>query len=634
MSNNEFIKVDDLFRGKPDREERIPPGAWGNMQHLLESAGTTGGGLAGGSLNRYVALALLTLGIGTTAVTWQYNQSRPVLFSETSTEQGNAVSGTGNISSETGDNNPASGKETASSASVTTASTNATNANAAVATAARHKTITAKHDNRSHSSTDQHNQELHSTPSRNQTVAGVTGNTSVQQNTTAVPQINGNASRKQRKQAAAQQQQALALNSQITQNLAELPQQSGAGQADVNHTAAEKAIAAIDKNLYAPKQAADTQYAAVVPGNTQKFVMTQQNEWYKEQTKTVNEIQAVRHLVKDEKGQKVTGVVMDTVKNVRVVRKYLAPLNPQDKMELLAITSRNTGIFAKARPASILAPGFSNNNNIAAAESNVSVAPLSEYKVASTKAQKGSFAKHFYDVLSNYMNMEKPYYFSAAIGMNSTLSSYMPTGYHFSIGGYYELKERLTLGAELKYSHQGLLPQNILESYKSYENQTSTVVNGQTMYSATEYNKQNSYQLDNISSFELPVTLRYQLSKFSVFGGLQATYFSPVKYTSILNKDMESAKTVLSETALVSGSGKINAQDFRSRMGLGYTAGIVYDLSKNISLDMRISHTLWTNVSKTSQLSTQLYQYPNVQFSLFYFLGKKDKVIYMMNDRK
>lgn len=633
MSNNEFIKVDDLFKGKPDREERIPPGAWGNMQHLLESAGTTGGGLAGGSLNRYVALALLTLGIGTTAVTWQYNQRRPVLFSETSTEQGSPVSGTGNVSSVTGENNAIAQNGTTSSASVAATLSDATRSNDAVTASADRTAITGNHANRSQNRTEHIPEHNSSTPGHT-TVAGVAGNASEQDKNTIAQPAKGNGSRKQRRQAAAQQQQALAVNNQITQSLAGIPQQSGAEQADFNNTAAEKAIAAIDKNRYAPKQAADTQYAAVVPGSTQKFVLTQQNEWYKEQSKTVNEIHAVRHLIKDDKGQKVTGVVMDTVKNVRVTRKFLAPLNPQDKMELLAITSKNTGIFAKARATSILAPGFSSNNNVAVAESNVSVVPLSEYKVASTKAQKGSFAKHFYDVLSNYLSMEKPYYFSAAIGMNSTLSTYMPTGYHFSIGGYYELKERLTLGAELKYSHQGLLPQHILESYKSYEDQTTTVVNGQTMYSATEYNKQNSYQLDNINSFELPVTLRYQLSKFSIFGGVQATYLAPVKYTSILNKDMESAKTVLSETALVSGGGKINAQDFRSRMGLGYTAGIVYDLSKNISLDMRISHTLWTNVRQTSQLSTQLYQYPNVQFSLFYFLGKKDKVIYMMNDRK
>jgi len=634
VSNNEFIKVDDLFKGKPDREERIPPGAWGNMQHLLESAGTTGGGLAGGSLNRYVALALLTLGIGTTAVTWQYNQSRPVLFSETSTEQGSPASGTGHASSATGDNKSVSPEGTATSASTAATSSDAARSNAAVAVAADLAPVTGNRNNRSNTRTSNNNPEHNTPQSGNHTVAGIAGNASVQHSNATAQPAKGHSSRKQRNQAAAQQQQALTVNDQITQNLAGLPQQTTAGQADFNTTAAEKAMAAIDKNLYTPKLAADTQYAAVVPGSTQKFVLTQQNEWYKEQSKTVNEIQAVRHLIKDDKGQKVTGVVMDTVKNVRVTRKFLAPLNPQDKMELLAITSRNTGIFVKARAASILAPSLSSNNTVSVAESNVSVAPLSEYKVASTTAQKGSFAKHFYDVLSNYLSMEKPYYFSAAIGMNSTLSTYMPTGYHFSIGGYYELKERLTIGAELKYSHQGLLPQNILESFKSYENQTSTVVNGQTMYSATEYNKQNSYQLDNITSFEIPVTLRYQLSKFSVFGGLQATYFSPVKYTSILNKDMESAKTVLSETALVSGSGKINQQDFRSRMGLGYTAGIVYDLSKNISLDMRISHTLWTNVNKTSQLSTQLYQYPNVQFSLFYFLGKKDKVIYMMSDRK
>lgn len=622
MSNNEFIKVDDLFKGKPDREERIPPGAWGNMQHLLETAGTAGGGVAGGSLNRYVALALLTLGIGTTAVTWQYNQRQPLMLTESSSveaQPGTVVPQAQQSPAGTDQHNQSANPSAASSVTAQTASAGNGVANSPSATVARQQGA-------GHHTTSQQSATAPK-PGGYNSIA-VTAPQATQSSNQTVAKVKS----KTRRQQA--QQQSSSENEQIAQNLAALPQSTVNGTTTLNQTAAEQALTAIDKNMYAPKLAADSAYAAVVPGTNQKFVLTQQNEWFKEKSKTVNEIKAIYHIVKDEKGQNVTGVVMDTVKNVRVTRKYLAPLNEQDKMELLAITTKNTGIFVKARTASVLAPSLARNHAAAAAESEVSVAPLSEYKVASTNAQKGSFAKHFYDVLSNYFSMEKPYYFSAAIGMNSTLSNYMPTGYHFSIGGYYELKERLTLGAEVKYAHAGLLPQNILESYKLYQDQSSTVVNGQTMYSATEYNKQNSYQLESINSFEIPVTLRYQLSKFSVIGGLQATFYNPVKYTSIMNQDKEAAKTVLSETALVSTSGKINEADFRSRMALGYTAGIVYDLSKNISLDMRVSHNLWSNVRQTSQLSTQLYHYPNIQFSLFYFLGKKDKVIYMMSDRK
>jgi len=180
VSNNEFIKVDDLFKGKPDREERIPPGAWGNMQHLLESAGTTGGGLAGGSLNRYVALALLTLGIGTTAVTWQYNQSRPVLFSETSTEQGSPASGTGHASSATGDNKSVSPEGTATSASTAATSSDAARSNAAVAVAADLAPVTGNRNNRSNTRTSNNNPEHNTPQSGNHTVAGIAGNASVQ----------------------------------------------------------------------------------------------------------------------------------------------------------------------------------------------------------------------------------------------------------------------------------------------------------------------------------------------------------------------------------------------------------------------------------------------------------------------
>lgn len=616
MSNNEFIKVDDLFRGKPDREERIPPGAWSNMQHLLDTAGTAGGSIAGAGLNRYVALALLTLGIGATAVTWQYKMQAPSMFSQTNTEAGNQeLSPNGHNPSTVAQSAPASmnGMKSGLATANPDQETVAQQANAPT------NTVTASNSTQTHAPV-------------NQNVSGNASSiTSISQHTPKEHRQTGNrkADRKARQIANKHTQETNA----IVQNLAAIP--ATGNTAPSGQSAADQALAAIDKNVYAPKATADSQYMAVVAGPTQKYVLKTgaEGQWYKEKSKIVNEIHTTRRLIRDNKNEKVTGIRMDTTKNVRFTRTYLEPLNEQDKMQLLAITSRSTGIFMKAKPISVLSPRFS-NNNASVAESNVSVAPLATYKVGSTNAQKGTFAKHFYDVLSNYLNMEKPYYFSAAIGMNSTLSNYMPTGYHFSIGGYYELKERVTLGVELKYAHAGLLPQNIFETFRVYENQTETVIGGQTMYSATAYTKQNSYQLKGISSFELPVTLRYQLSKFSIFGGLQANYVLPVKYTSILNQDKESAKTVFSETAMVSGNGKINENDFRARMGLGYTLGLVYDLSKHVSFDMRMSHTLWNNVQQTSQLSDQLYKYPNVQFSLFYYLGKKDKVIYMMSDRK
>src|SRR5690606_14275412 len=35
VREKEFIKIDDLFKGRPDREEAVPPGAWNKMQALL-----------------------------------------------------------------------------------------------------------------------------------------------------------------------------------------------------------------------------------------------------------------------------------------------------------------------------------------------------------------------------------------------------------------------------------------------------------------------------------------------------------------------------------------------------------------------------------------------------------------------
>ncbi|RQO30569.1 hypothetical protein DBR32_13510 [Taibaiella sp. KBW10] len=613
MSNNEYVKVDDLFKGKADKEERIPAGAWNNMQRLLEKASPIGGGMSSGNFSRYVALALLTLGMGAGAVTWQY-KTDPYAFSSednasTNMDQtiGDAATG---VATATANNklNPQDKLNHQSGVGVIAANTTNSAAGAGSGAAGLAHNL---------------NTDVTATNSPN----GNSGKEVIQPSSTVA---RASVMRQSKKEQKANNAIAQALSAGSGQN------QSVADNQNTSIHNGDVALASIDKNMYRPKAAIDSNYAAVVLDNKNKYVLTKDEQWYKETAKAVNEIHTTKHVVRNEETKTVAKVIIDTTKNIRYTRVQLAPLNSTDKLQLLAITSKDAGFWIKARPAKFLSNVRNNNagRNANESESNVSLEPLSSYKVGSTTEQKGSFARRFYDVMNNYFSMQKPYYFGAAAGFNTSLGSPMQTGYHFSLGGYYELKERLSFGVELKYAHSNVLQKRIAESFNTYENQSSSSINGQTVYSATQNVKENSYQIKGISSFELPVTLRYQLSKLSLLGGLNASYIFPANYTALLNQNKEAAKAVTSLSPFTATSGSINTNDFRSRLGLGYTVGCIYDLSKNISLDLRMSQTLWNNVKGTSALSTNLYQQPTIQFSLFYFLGKKDKVIYMMSDRK
>lgn len=618
MSNNEYVKVDDLFKGKPDKEERIPAGAWNNMQRLLETAGPIGGGMSSGNFSRYVALALLTLGMGATAVTWQHNEMQRAAAPAFSSNEDHASS----LEPSANASGNAGSKGNTNVAANNTALNGNTN---------QHKDASDRNKPTSGNNGGAQNSTTHFASGTNNTPN--TGNYNNGNHSNTANPLIARESRKERR-----------TNRAIAANLATQPQaaQNGSDRAatasatNSNTQNPDMALASIDRTMYLPKASVDSHYAAVVTDNrnNNKYVLSNKDEqWYKETAKTVNEIHTTKNVVRN-KEHKVTDVLVDTTKNIRFTRVQLEPLTSNEKMQLLAITSRSIGFKAKAYPTESSNSG-SETYTRNSAESNVSLAPLSSYKVASTTtAQKGSFARHFYDVMSNYFNMQKPYYFGAAVGLNTTLGSPMQTGYHFNLGAYYELKERLSLGAELKYAHSTVLQKTISDAFNAYENQTSQVVNGQTVYSATQLSKTNNYQLKGISSFELPITLRYQLSKLSILGGLNASYLFPVNYTVQMNQDREAPQSVTSLSPFKATSSAINTNDFRSRLGLGYTVGFIYDLSKNVSLDLRMSQTLWNNVKGTSSLSTNLYQQPNIQFSLFYFLGKKDKVIYMMNDRK
>ena len=153
------------------------------------------------------------------------------------------------------------------------------------------------------------------------------------------------------------------------------------------------------------------------------------------------------------------------------------------------------------------------------------------------------------------------------------------------------------------------------------------------IYSANEQKFENQFKLQSVSSFNLPVTIRYQLSKWAVLGGVNFNYNLATTYRSLLNQNENGIQSVHSLNPFESTNPSIAIQDFKNRMGISVLAGISYDLNKNMSIDLRASQNLWNSIKSQSSFSNNLYKTTGVQLSLYYFLGRKDKVVYMMNSK-
>ena len=72
--------------------------------------------------------------------------------------------------------------------------------------------------------------------------------------------------------------------------------------------------------------------------------------------------------------------------------------------------------------------------------------------------------------------------------------------------------------------------------------------------------------------------------------------------------------------------------DFKARFALGYAFGLSYDFSRKVSVDLRFNQMLWDNSGKY-QLDAvrQIYRQPMVELNLGFYLGRKEKVVYIMD---
>lgn len=626
MREKEFIKIDDLFKGRPDREEAVPPGAWNNMQALLDKAAAGGGGAAarGGRFGMYALVAVLTLSLGLGAVTWQHFSLKNTTLHQIEAAGDSLAASEYDAASESaampateseGDNgyahtDPASKSNTEATTAVAHSATAGRNAKPEAVSPAQHtdaptELVIVEARNKKASRKNTSKQPTAEPTSESQVLAALQSGAADAKNTAA---------------------------SIVTED---------AAVAGIAHkTTAEPSVAAnvnellnrIDQSKFAAEGAEGAAYQAVVRAEEEgtKFVLPiNSREWKKEVKEQYTQIER-RARYMHEGGERQFSH-FDTVRTAKAFRTRLEPLSLEDKWKLVNIAAVGMGNYGSKVAMDVDAARASVHRWAASANQAANLVSISEYKVKSNNNRSSqSLAARFYDMMSKYFDGQKPFYFGGNVGAQAMFSYPLQSGFHIGAGAYYEFKERQTLGVELNYVYNTFANGGLVtEHYNTYRNQSSN--NG--VYTAIQQSMLNEYALKSTAYVELPVTMRYQLSKLSLLGGLYANYMTGAKYSINRLEQLEGEKMVSADAPLLSQKPEITALDFKERYGLGLTVGASYDFSKNISLDIRINQNLWSSVRNGSHLSSNLYRATGVQLSLFYFIGKRDKVIYMMRSK-
>ena len=143
-------------------------------------------------------------------------------------------------------------------------------------------------------------------------------------------------------------------------------------------------------------------------------------------------------------------------------------------------------------------------------------------------------------------------------------------------------------------------------------------------YSWLEDSVDHHYNYDKIQTLELPVLLRYGAGRFFGEAGLNLVYAFKMKANEItIHADHVNQQQANYPTTLQPAFGTsplVTPDDFGSRFGFGFAAGGGYHFSPAVTLNLRISKTVWDNAKTdgSRKISSDLYKLPSLQLSVGY----------------
>lgn len=318
---------------------------------------------------------------------------------------------------------------------------------------------------------------------------------------------------------------------------------------------------------------------------------------------------------------KLTIVQRVTVNPLTMVSKLSADTIALERiaMDKPALAS-NTPATSDEAPVTV-SPAASTSLLAADAADN-NLVPLSNFKVQSRKTSKWntrSFDEVVRDVKFNLAQTK--FYTGISAGGNSYM--FGPNnigGFQLGLFGLFMFGDTWGAMAELKYIHRFNGGSTLKDDYVN----TKPAMNGGYL----QANVEHFFKFTTLQSIEMPIALRYAAGRLNLFGGLNLAYHFGINADEVTLNPVDSSFKPVVSGGMVKASPSVHYNDFRARFALGGVAGISYEVSPSIQLDLRATKNFWDNAYGlgAEQVSRQYYNAPSMQFSIFYRFSQKNQI--------
>lgn len=352
------------------------------------------------------------------------------------------------------------------------------------------------------------------------------------------------------------------------------------------------------------------QFQPAVKKDGETIVRNMEGQLYKEEKKDINRVEIVKREVNT---STTKTYALDTISIVTIQKIKYTPLTAFETKEVNQL----------------LAASYSGNRL------KEHYIPLENFKVKSKEIRSISKVKNIAQEINQYFDGSNNLYLALLVGGNASMGINSGYGMHIGAGAYYKLSERWTVGTEFRFLNRFFPAFQFTDQNNQFDVERQPASNG-WLYTGQEKIGTNSYSVKNLQDLALPIILNYSIhERLSVIAGLNFSYHLPVKYQK---KYSESIRKISEyrvngeESAFENKPFSVNESTaFVSRMGIGYVTGLNYEISKKLSLDARVTQNLWNSGPKAPNSLYQSFKKPVFELSLGFYLGRRDKVVYIMD---
>jgi hypothetical protein len=279
---------------------------------------------------------------------------------------------------------------------------------------------------------------------------------------------------------------------------------------------------------------------------------------------------------------------------------------------------------------------------VPAMAANVEMVPLSSKKVSSTTNSKLKYTaqEQIQDVMrrTEFLFGQMRLYSGVNGGFNASVAGTSMGGFHAGLFGLLAINDHWSIGLEGKFVQRFNRGTELHDPYfhyraSTFNNFTDPAGQAYKVYRVTTDSFENYYKLSTLESVEFPVYARYSFRRFHAFGGANVTYGLRVKNIHQVDRfaGRESAgmDTVLASVQYAppaNTAASVKLEDFGPRFGLGYTAGVGYQASPAVLVDVRMTQLVWDNRSSGAgglRVSQTYYRMPSLQLSIGYRFSQR-----------